>query len=80
MAVPVTSMGGAELRRLRTTRLRMSQRVFALTLGVDKGTVSRWERGELPIGRRTAEHIRIVAGSGLTGGGIRVGRPRKPAA
>jgi site-specific DNA recombinase len=49
------------LVRGRTT-LGLSQKIFAVKLGVDPGTLARWERGEWePRGRLAADAERLIA-------------------
>jgi transcriptional regulator with XRE-family HTH domain len=53
-------MTGREVRRTRKL-LGLSQAAFAERVGVDVGTVSRWERGVLAIGSTAAILIRLLA-------------------
>lgn len=62
-------MSGDEARALREAR-GLSQRELAGLLGVAANTVARWERGELPILRKTELAIRFALGHYAPGRGI----------
>ena len=55
-------MPGNEIRKLRK-RLGLTQQQLADKLGVDRTTVSRWERGEVepsPMAERQLEELKGV--------------------
>jgi transcriptional regulator with XRE-family HTH domain len=52
-------MKGSEVRRVRK-RLGLTQRAFAVRVGVNPNTVARWERGELTVGSTAAILIRLL--------------------
>lgn len=52
-------MQGRDLKNLRT-ELKITQQVLADWLNIDVGTVSRWERGVLPISTKTEKAIMSI--------------------
>ena len=52
-------MTGREVRRVRK-RLGLTQRAFAIRVGVNPNTVARWERGEVTVGSTAAILIRLL--------------------
>ena len=57
-SLPVT---GDELRRLRRTKLKLSQAKLGKRLGVTVTSVARWERNERPIAPLVARFVQILA-------------------
>ena len=53
-------MNGREIRALRT-RLGLTQKTLAETVGVSSNTVARWERGELGISTAMTDRLLAVA-------------------
>jgi len=57
--------------------LGMTQRELSLRLGIDTGTVSRWERGVQRCDGSAATALRMLAAAGVKGAGPQK-RGRKP--
>jgi DNA-binding transcriptional regulator YiaG len=51
---------GKEVKAART-RLNMNQQAFAAALGVNQGTISRWEQGKIPVPEIAARLIGRLA-------------------
>jgi transcriptional regulator with XRE-family HTH domain len=68
-------MTGAQLQSLRH-RLKLTQAKLGDALGVTGNTVARWEREELPIRKRTAVALELLAAEARRTGRAAKGRSR----